>query len=135
GTSCPGGAACRSCLSSSRSALSILARPSGGMKSMPYSHRGTRRCPFGHPLAASPIRGSRRTYGMPSRLGRFVLPALVVVVCTLSVLIVLHGQASTGGTTSPKPAPALGSPTLVFVVNPPADPDAVAVLLAGPGAV
>ena len=72
---------------------------------------------------------------MPSRLGRFVLPVLVLVISTLSVLIVLQGQAGGGSNPTPKPVPALGSPTLVFVVNPPADPRAVAVRLAGPGAV
>ena len=72
---------------------------------------------------------------MPSRLGRFVLPVLVLVISILSVLIVLQGRAGSDSNPLPKPVPALGSPTLVFVVNPPADPNAVAVRLAGPGAV
>ena len=72
---------------------------------------------------------------MTSRLGRFVLPVLVLVISTLSVLIVLQGQAGGGSNPTPKPVPALGSPTLVFTVSAPADPQVVAVRLAGPGAV
>ena len=99
---------------------------------------GARRRRFCHSPSvidpASPITGSRRTSGMRSRLDRF-LPALVLVVCTLSVLIVLEGRSDGGKISTPKPVPALASPTLVFVANAPADPQAVAVRLAGPGAV
>src|SRR5437868_3975634 len=94
---------------------------------------GARRRRFCHSPSvidpASPITGSRRTSGMRSTLDRFVLPALVLVVCTLSVLIVLEGRSDGGKISTPKPVPALASPTLVFVANAPADPQAVAVRL------
>jgi len=72
---------------------------------------------------------------MGGKLRRFVLPALVLVVTGLSVLIVVQSRSGVGNASSQKPTPALGSPTLVFVVEPPADPQVVAVRLAGSGAV
>jgi len=72
---------------------------------------------------------------MGGKLRRFALPALVLVVTGLSVLIVVQSRSGVGNSTDQKPTPALGSPTLVFVVEPPADPQIVAVHLAGAGAV
>jgi len=72
---------------------------------------------------------------MGGKLRRFALPAMVVVVTGLSVLVVVQSRSGAGNASSQKPTPALGSPILVFVVEPPADPQVVAVRLAGAGAV
>lgn len=72
---------------------------------------------------------------MGGTLRRFALPALLLVVTGLSMLILLLPRSGAGKATSQRPTPALGSPTLVFVLKAPADPQVVAVRLAGAGAV
>jgi len=70
---------------------------------------------------------------MGGKFRRFALAAPALVVTVLSVLILLRPLGA-GNAISQRPTPALGSPTLVFVVKVPADPQVVAVRLAGAGA-
>lgn len=72
---------------------------------------------------------------MREKLGRVVLPALVVVITGLSILVLLQSGPAVDGNSPSTPGPALGSPTLVFVVQTAADPQAVGVRLAGRAAV
>ena len=70
---------------------------------------------------------------MRARLGSTLLPVLVVVVSSVTILVVLARPAP-GGMGNTRTPPPLGSATLVFTPNASADPQAIAVRLAGTGA-